>query len=237
MKKPGVLEDLRQMILAGMRQTEFSNDEVAKIRDLTPDVMEAPGRPRAMSASFYKGTTIQERALFGNKNSLYNLPTVEQVEWLREFIGGRPALEIGAQHGRLAEWLGIRATDSRTSLRPEMELRLRAAGLPPPVYGANVKHFEATLGTIWYRPQVVVGAWVTHINNDPNHDNHGSMYGVDEEFIIRNCDAYVLIGNREVHKHKPILKLPHEEFEPDWLFSRSMSGAPEFIGIWRRDRL
>lgn len=237
MSKITSVDDLRRLILSGTRSKEFSHEEVRNTRDLTPDVMEGPGRPRLMPASFYKGTTINERSLFGNKNSLFNLPTIELVEWLRIFIAGRSAMEIGAQHGRLAEWLGIRAIDSRASLRPEIVIRYRTAGLPPPVYGAHVEHLEASEATILYKPQVVIGAWVTHINNDPNVDNHGSMYGIDEEFIIRNCDAYVLIGNREVHKHKPILKLPHESFEPDWLFSRSMSGAPEFIGIWQRDRL
>ena len=57
---------------------------------------------------------------------------------------------------------------------------------------------------------------------------------VDEAAIVAACDAYVFIGNTQVHQHKPILALPHRRLTPSWLQSRAINGTPDFIGIWER---
>jgi hypothetical protein len=59
------------------------------------------------------------------------------------------------------------------------------------------------------------------------------MFGVREEKIVQQA-RYIFIGNRRVHRHKPIFDLPHAEYEFPWLVSRSINGTPEFIGIWEK---
>jgi hypothetical protein len=205
-------------------------------RDLSPYLMEAPGKPKIIPAGFYQQqTTMQERAVFGHRNGLYCLPTTELISWLKTFIAGRTAMEIGAGCGAISAALGIRATDNKHQIFNEYSKAAYELFAQPVVtYGRHVETMDANTAVRTYPTQVVIASWLTHrcVEGDPTFS--GNPFGVDEADIIENCEAYVFIGNRETHANKPILKLPHESFEPDWLISRSMSGAPEFIGIWRR---
>lgn len=85
-----------------------------------------------------------------------------------------------------------------------------------------------------FRPSVVMGCWVTHRFDPSRAEAGGNAWGIDEEAVIASCDEYILIGNKYVHRHKPILALPHEELVPSWLYSRAVNGARDFIGIWTR---
>jgi hypothetical protein len=206
---------------------------VQGIRDLGPDALAAPGRPRIMPASFYRDTTVAERALFGQRNGIYGFPTAEQVDWLRAEIGGRSAIEIGAGHGALADALGIPATDSKMQLDPLIAQFYAASGQPTVIYGPDVEQLDAAGALARYRPQVVIATWVTHKFDEARSAAGGNMFGVDEEALLDGCDTYIFIGNTHVHRHKAIWNRPHRRIEPDWLYSRAVNGTPEFIAIWQ----
>ena len=86
---------------------------VTGVRDLSSDLLDDLGYLRVVPAAFFEDTTVQERALFGNRHGIYGLLTTELVEWLQDRISGRTAIEIGAGNGSLAHALGIAATDSK----------------------------------------------------------------------------------------------------------------------------
>lgn len=202
------------------------------IRDITPAVLAAPGKPRIMPASFYREVTAHERAAFCVRNGIYGLPTEELVAWVRARIAGRNAIEIGAGHGAFAEALGIPATDSWQQANPDMIAYYASIRQPVVQYGANVERLDAAAAVTKHKPQVVVASWVTHRYRPERHSFAGNPDGVDEEAIIKSCETYILIGNRRVHEGKSIWSLPHEIIEPDWLFSRSFNGSPDFIAVW-----
>lgn len=85
----------------------------ARTRDLAPRLLDAAGAPRVVPAAALANTTPEERLRFGVEHGIYAFPTEELVAFLRDLIGGRSAIEIGAGHGRLAAALGIPATDNR----------------------------------------------------------------------------------------------------------------------------
>lgn len=206
-------------------------------RDLTHDALESPGRPRVLPAAWWATTTPQERALFGARHGIYSFPTVELVQWLREFIGGRSAIEIGAGHGALAAALGIPATDNHHQADDHLSVAYyRAHGQVPVTYGAHVEKLDGNAAVVKYRPQVVVACWVTHRYDPKRHAAGGNMFGVDESKVIQACEHYVLIGNAAVHKDKPTWSLKHEILRPDWLYSRAINGTPEFIAVWSGGR-
>jgi len=206
------------------------------LRDLSQDVITAHGVPKIMPASYYAGTALNDRLMLCVKHALYGLPTQELVDWLRRYIDGRPAIEIGAGTGALADAVGIPATDNFLQARPEIQAHYAALRQPTVAYGKNVKKLDALAATKEFRPQVVVASWFTHKFDPRNPAAQGNEFGVDEAQIIARCDAYVFIGNDAVHAGKPIWKLPHVKITPDWLYSRGRAGR-NFIAVWRRDGL
>jgi hypothetical protein len=202
-------------------------------RDLAPDLLAPDGMLRVMPADYYRATTVAERAMFGQRHGYYGLPTEELVAWLRDRIGGRSAIEIGAGAGHLAAALGIPATDSKMQDDSRVAGWYAAHGQPTVRYGAHVEKMDAKEAVRKYRPQVVLASWVTHRYRPARHAAGGNMFGVNEEDLIGRCEEYIFVGNTYVHAGKSIWSLPHELLLPDWLYSRAHNGSPEFIACWR----
>jgi hypothetical protein len=210
----------------------------ANVRDLAGEALDGPGRPRILPAAWWAQTTAVERALLGHRYGIYSFPTVELVEHLRQVIGGRTAIEIGAGHGALAEALGIPATDNRQQEQPRYAAVLAATGQPPVRYGPNIIHLDAAAAVRHYQPQVVVASWVTHRYDPTRHWAGGNEIGVDEPDVLQHCDSYVFIGtDRPAARHldKPIWDRPHHIVYPPWLYSRA-NGGRDFIAVWDANR-
>lgn len=204
------------------------------VRDISPLVLDASGRLRVLPADVYRGTTVLERARVGVQNGLYSFPTIELVERLRELIGGRSAIEIGAGHGVLAEALEIPATDSRMQEDPKIAAYYAALRQPTVKYGPNVEKLDALAAVQKYMPQVVIACWVTHKYDPLRPHAEGNQEGIEEEQIIANCDTYVMVGNTHVHRMKSIWSLPHHLETPEYVFSRAANGTSDFIAVWNR---
>ncbi len=202
------------------------------LRDLTPLLLDEQGLLKVVPASALASTSREERGVFGVRQGLYGFLTEELLAWLREFIGVRSAIEIGAGHGRLAAALGIPATDNRQQEDPQVIAYYRALNQPVIRYGANVERLDALSAVRKYQPQVVIASWVTHKWDPARHEAGGNQNGVREEEVIAGCEHYVFIGNESVHAKKSIWTLPHEKFHPSWLFSRAVNGSPDFIAVW-----
>jgi hypothetical protein len=203
-----------------------------EIRDISGEVLDSQGRMRVLPAAYWAGTTIPERALFGHRHGIYSFPTEELVAHLREVIGGRTAVEIGAGHGVLAEALDIPATDNRQQEMPRYRAVYELSGQPPVRYGPNIIDCDAAEAIRRYRPQVVIGCWVTHLYDPDRHEAGGNEIGIDEDAVIGGCETYVLIGNEHVHRAKPVLAWVDEITYPEWLYSRAHNGARDFIATW-----
>jgi hypothetical protein len=205
-------------------------------RDLRKLVLDPGGRLRVLPAEFWETTTAVERGMLGARTGSYVLPTMQLVDRLRELIGGRTAIEIGAGNGVLAEALGIIGTDSHQQDIPKYRRVYEQLGQAPVPYGRDVVNVTAATAVRTYRPQVVIGAWVTHRFDPARPDLRGNEVGVDEADIIDICETYILIGNTNVHRGKPIWALPHTIEYPPYLFSRATSGGREFIAVWNRPK-
>lgn len=206
------------------------------IRDIASEVLDGQCRLRLLPAAYWATTTADERALFGHRHGLYSFPTVELVELLRGIIGGRSAIEIGAGHGVLAEALGIPATDNRMQEWDKYRAIYAVTGQPAVPYGHNVVDCHASRAVRRYKPQVVIGCWVTHKYDAARHGAGGNEVGVDEEDILRHCEAYVVVGNEKVHAGKKIWARPHAVEYPPFVYSRARNGTRDFIATWRGSR-
>jgi hypothetical protein len=81
--------------------------------------LDSDGRVRALPAAAFD-VDPYDRFVWCAARARYGLPTVELVERLREMIGGRRALEVGAGQGDLGRLLGIPMTDSAQQTTAEM---------------------------------------------------------------------------------------------------------------------
>lgn len=205
------------------------------VRDIAPSLLDEHGTLCVVPASVLSATTAQERLALGLRHGLYSYPTEELVAFLRERIGGRRAIEIGAGNGVLAKTLGIPATDNRQQEEAEFRAYYAARDRATVQYGDDVEKLDAAAAVKKHRPQVVVACWVTHRYDPRRPRAGGSVTGVNEEDIVQSCEEYIFIGNEQVHEHKSIWSLPHEKLAPSWLYSRAVNGSPNFIAVWRRD--
>lgn len=213
---------------------DFSVINTDQVRDISAEVLEPgmPGRPRVLPASFWSTTSAAERGVAGARHGIYSFPTTELVDWLREHLAGRSAIEIGAGHGALAAALGIPATDSCMQADPAVAAYYRAFGQELVHYGPNVEKLDAHAAVSKYRPQVVIACWVTHKYDPARHEAEGNQFGVVEEAIVDACEEYIFVGNTHVHRMKPVWSRPHERFEPDWVYSRAINGSRDFIAMF-----
>jgi len=168
-------------------------------------------------------------------HSRYGVPTQELVDWLRAFIGDRSAIEIGSGAGDLARHLKIPATDNRIQEQSYVAAYYKALRQPTIRYGAFVERLDALEAIAAYRPDVVIGCWVTQYA-DPRKappKGGGSVYGIKEDELLRTGVTYVLIGNEEVHGDKEIMREEHTTLYFPWLRSRSHDQTKNRIYIWQ----
>lgn len=216
-----------------LKGTRFIN--TAGLRDLAPDVLDENGRIRILPAAFWAETTRDERGMFGTRHGYYSFPTVELVDYLRQLIGDSKAIEIGAGNGVLAEALGITATDNRMQEWPKYRGLYNVLGQAPVPYGPNIVDCNASRAVRIYKPDIVIGCWVTHKYDRRRHWAGGNEVGVDEEEVLAGCRTYVIVGNDTVHNGKKIWDRPHERHDLPFLYSRAINGT-DFLAIWPGDR-
>jgi hypothetical protein len=115
--------------------------------------------------------------------------------------------------------------------RAAMADRWGAFGIPtePPKRVLTMDAWDAVNGL---KPKVVVASWLTQkrCGDDPEIvREQSSVWGADEEKIIKRVDMYIHIGTEHSHQHKRILKYPHETIKLPGLVSRTKNGP--LLGI------
>ncbi len=187
------------------------------------------GRLKVLDASVYEQIPNTHLRMFCVKKGIYQLPTTELADWVRDKIEWRKTIEIGAGNGAFAKHLGIIATDSHQQERPEIKELYKVMRQQTVKYGKHVKNYDAKKAIKKYRPKVVVANWVTQIWGPDSEE--GNAWGIDENWLINNVECYIHIGNRQVHK-KRILMHEHKEYQFPWLYSRGSVPEDNVIFVW-----
>ncbi len=194
-------------------------------------LLDESGKLKIVPASALKEFRQEEISQFCAENGFYCIPTTELISFLKTEIDG-DAVEIGAGHGVIAKSLDIKACDNFMQLDPLIKAHyenLRQEIVP---YDKKyVINKDANLYVNEFKPRTVIAAWVTHKFNPLEHWREGNAFGVDEGEIVSKC-KYIFVGNKDVHKNKPIFDIPHKEIKKEWLFSRSMSSDENRIWVW-----
>ena len=144
------------------------------------------------------------------RQGIYQLPTWELIDWLKEAIGRRMAIEICAGRSCLGRPLGIPMSDSYLHLHPDMQRMYQMLKQTPTQPPDDVERLTANEAVRKYKPQVVIGAWVTQLGTEGLDQTNPC--GTDEEAILDTGCIYIHIGNVGAHGKKRILNRPHLEF-------------------------
>jgi len=208
------------------------------VRQYDDFYLDQNGHLKAVEAYDLHQIHEMDRQVWAHNNSIYQFITREMIHWLKEQIGDRPAIEICSGNGGIGRHLGIPATDSYMQTWPhiiEYYLKMGQRPIFPP---ADVLKFEANEAADHFKPKVVIGAFVTqkYKHSDVNSINPGSVYGVDEEELLKKVETYILFGNEEPHKGKRIYNIPHRCYKFPWLVSRAFDQTLNRVWIWdKRD--
>ena len=178
----------------------------------------------------------QEIVQFGLKQAMYTFPTEELIEYLKDLIGNDIAVEIGSGVGVLGKALGIKCTDSYLQERPEIKRHFLMMQQRPIKYGAHVEKREANWVAEKWKPDVILGSWITsYLDPDDRSGRGGNMFGPKEEEFLSYCKRYIMLGNEGVHCDKPLLAFPHKKItasEVPFYLTRSLTPEKNVIYIW-----
>lgn len=161
-------------------------------------------------------------SLFCHRHALYQIPTVELIDFIKNEIGCAQVIEIGSGNGCMGRSLGVKLTDNKMQQLPEIINHYAILKQPVITYGDDVEKIDAISAVKKYKPQVVVASWVTHFWL-PGMTS-GNVYGIKEEELFENgVEKYIHTGNSDTHQYKPILnKYPVKKYKFPWIISRSM---------------
>jgi len=190
-------------------------------------------RIKLLPTSSYNSIDPLHLRLWCHRHARYGIPTIELIEWLKEQIAGRKAIEIGAGNGDLGFHLGIQSTDSYCQVLNQW-VRESYAQMRQPITQPKPETtiHEALDAIQQFQPQVVIGSWITQLSLEPIPQS--SPLGVDEQELIKHVDAYIHIGNEDSHGQKKILELPHETIQQPWIISRAANPSKNVIYVWGR---
>ncbi len=206
---------------------DINPEEFSQIlKELDQKLLDPSGNLLLHPNAFYNELDHTKLRIWCSQRGRYTLPTVEFVEWLKEVIGDRSCIEIGAGKGDLARHLGIKATDSYMQETPHVKAyfaSVKQATTNPP---ADVERLEARAAVRKYRPQVVIGSWITGKTE--------LFGGTDEQYIVGQAEVYIHIGNRKTHGRKKILELPYDEYRIQ-VVTRASTQSENVIWVWRKN--
>lgn len=209
----------------------ITKEESAKIALSIDEILMDGDRMRCLpAAELYKIDHTHLR-IWACLRSRYTIVTTELIDWLKEQIGDRSALEVAAGMGDIGYHLKIKQSDSCIQTQPLIRLYYQSIGQPITDPPQDILREEAVHSIKKHKPDIVVASWLTQLHQAGDAD--GCMFGADEEEILRHAPVYIMIGNASVHGNKRILQQKHEKIQAEWLFSRSLQPTENAIWIWR----
>lgn len=172
----------------------------------------------------------QEIRVFLHHYALYTLPTVELIDYLANIIKGKTAIEIGCGLGVIGRTLGIPITDNKMQEWPDVKKHYEAFRQPTIKYPSDVEELDALAAVEKYKPDVVIGSYITHKWDDRTMS--GNWWGVDTLQLIKNVPEYYMIGNLLTHKNDPAMEFCDGVEHHDFLITRGEK-ASSVIFRWK----
>lgn len=195
-------------------------------------LLDEQGIIKLFPAEFYHSLDNDSLRVWCICRAIYQLTTIELVDWLKDNFNLSKAIEIGAGNNYLYHHLGIKGVDNYSEQIPavkQVHELLHQPSTDPP---SEVENLEAIAAIKKYQPEIVITAWATLKTEDPKGIDAGHKYAPDENEILNSGGTYIHIGNKEIHSDREIMNKPHETYYFDWLVSRGKYPEKNCIYVW-----
>lgn len=211
----------------------FKAFNVVNISDIEDALIDENGYLRCLSAKELLSFGFDRLRLFMHVHAIYQMPTVELIEKIKNIIGDKTCIEIGAGHGDIGRHLNIKMTDSHQQLEPHITEFYKRIKQPIINYPSDVEKLDYKAAIEQYKPDIVLGCWVTHKYNPDLHHLGGNEAGMELSYILKHVKQFVFVGNHEVHKNWQFEKNIHcyDFHYIDGIVSRASTGR-NFIGVF-----
>jgi hypothetical protein len=218
-----------------IKAIEINKEEIQKLSNLIVDPQ--TDIPKSIPSNALSPFSTDDICAFCNRKAVYGIVTDELLDFLRQIIGDRSAIEIAAGYGTLGRELKIPLTDKKIQEFPEVKIMYEMMQQPVISYPKDVEKLDALDAIRKYKPKVVVAQWFTARKDVDGKDL--SVYGINEDDILNNehVETYIHIGHSSVHANKAILRHPHIVITAPWLKSRATSKGVPQICIWTRKHI
>ena len=124
-------------------------------------LLDENGIIKLFPAELYRGIDNASLRVWCICRAIYQLPTVELIEWLKTNFNLNKAIEIGAGNNYLYHHLGIKGTDNYSEQIPQVklvhEIMKQPSTDPPP----EVENSDAIAAIKKYKPETVITSWMT----------------------------------------------------------------------------
>lgn len=174
----------------------------------------------------------QQLSFFCYKYAIYQLPTTELIDFLKTELQGS-SIEIGAGNGCIGRAIGIRMTDNHLQDMPMIKLHYQMLNQPTIKYGSDVEKVGASKAVEKYKPETVVGCWITTADKQ-RAQTVADFHGIDDTKLFNaGVKKYIHVGNEGTHLEK--LKLFNQtvkQYKFPWLISRSLGREQNVIYIF-----
>lgn len=179
-----------------------------------------------------KGFSQEAISLYCHKYALYQIPTRELIDFIKNEIQDEPTIELAAGNGCIGRALGIPMLDNHMQTWPQIIETYKVMKQPVIKYGEDVINMDGNEAVRKYRPLNVVAAWLTQKYEEGM--KNGNMWGVDELQMFQDgIEKYIHIGNSATHGDKKLFR--HVKFKIHkfpWLLSRSIKREDNEIYVF-----
>ena len=195
-------------------------------------LLDERGIIKLQSADFYHSLDYDDLRVWCICRAIYQLPTVELIDWLKANFNLDRAIEIGAGNNYLYHHLGIKGIDNYSEQIPAVKLTHEILNQPSTNPPPTIEKIEAIAAIEKYQPETVITSWMTIKGEDTEEVDGGHRYAPDEFEILDTGVTYVFIGNEDIHCDRLIMNKPHKTYYFDWLISRGKYPEKNCIYVW-----
>lgn len=195
-------------------------------------LLDEKGILKLQPAELYRGIDNAHLRVWCICRAIYQIPTVELIEWLQTNFNLDKTIEIGAGNNYLYHHLGIVGIDNYSEQIPAVELVHEILHQPSTNPPPEVEKIDAIAAIEKYQPETVITSWATLKTEDPKDIDAGHKYAPDEKEILNTGVTYVFIGNEDIHGDRLIMNKPHKTYYFDWLVSRGYYPEKNCIYVW-----
>lgn len=223
----------------------------ARALEIVKSLTGLDGRIYPIPYSYIQNDTLDTLNLVMQALGLYTFPTLELCEWLESQIDDNPeyephsAIEICAGTGWIGRQLRIPITDIKNMENPEVQKIMFDSMSIPTIYANDVETLEASEAVNKYKPDIVIGSYVTSKQLVDKIDKRKAMtlgvklpyggvleqnlmdlarkevkVGADVRGICRKVYKVILVCNMRTHKNESYISLPHQTLSFPWLVTR-----------------